>query len=738
MIAMRSFPALTLGVILSGAATPAIAAQCASGWGGTVHYSRTQETHDSKTVPKLSGKGSHTTTASMTYNYAAQVVVRPTPDPDASIAKTNINLAQVASETVRTTDEDVCLQTRERRQVSGTSESKSVISANASNLEAEVNVSLDSDDSYRISVRLPQLQGTASGSISSSFSGQCVAKKGVNQTVPESPYSIDPVSFASDGDDRINPSDPNRLTGSFVKTWSGVTERLSWNLRRCGSALRLVGLKFEDMRFPNWEDWQDISDQRGTIDGNIVRMTAIVANDGDTDKAATVKFKETYKGDKWDSAKPDGTLNNLSVIVPAGQQREVKFNWDSSGYAWYDDGRPRLIQRIRAELEEKGKRVDDQTRNLKVVPKPLVLVHGLWSNWGAWASWQNILTTTHSYDWKAFPVGERPEYGRMNTGEEVGNFGATYTIAQNAFELGKYVRYAQRDRNAWHIDLVAHSMGGLISRRYIHDLMPSYADGRPQVSRLVMLGTPNMGSVCADQISAALEYLEIPMHALRELRPSVVAQFNATMTKRKGVQFSVLAGNVFPAICTMAKANDGVVAVESARWTIADAAEDNVIHTAMTEAGPFGSFVKPRLAQGPSAYRGTDGGGGSGGGGGGGAAARIMLTDDGVPTPEPSSKADFAKLVKLAPGQTIDVAIPVKAARNLGLTLVAASVVSATLIDDTGAVAGRNDAATPEASQTFRSILVDRPVTRGRWTLKLHNSGETEREVLLSSWSSAQ
>ena len=33
--------------------------------------------------------------------------------------------------------------------------------------------------------------------------------------------------------------------------------------------------------------------------------------------------------------------------------------WDSSGYAWFDDGRPRLVQRIKAELEENGKKIDE-------------------------------------------------------------------------------------------------------------------------------------------------------------------------------------------------------------------------------------------------------------------------------------------------------------------------------------------------------------------------------------------
>ena len=47
------------------------------------------------------------------------------------------------------------------------------------------------------------------------------------------------------------------------------------------------------------------------------------------------------------------------------------------------------------------------------------------------------------------------------------------------------------------MDLVVHSMGGLISRQYLHSIAPSDPDKRPVVDHLVMLGTPNMGSQCA-------------------------------------------------------------------------------------------------------------------------------------------------------------------------------------------------------------------------------------------------
>ena len=740
MTLLRTLPAVALGLALSGAAAPvaaAAAARCDAGWAGTIEYARHQANSDSKTVTRVSGKGTETTDASMEYDYVAQVAVRPSQGADYSVGTANINLASVATETINSNDQMICPHERAMRQMSGRFVSKSQTRANATGLEAGVDITVDTDGRYTVSVRLPDIKGTVSGSSSASFSGQCKAKEATNQKIAEIPTTVDAMRFSSSGEDRVNPADPNRLSGGHSETAYGVTDSLRWSLRRCGGALRLVDLKFEDMQFPTWEAWKEITEQIGTTDGNIVRLTAVVANDSADEKAATVKFRDTYKGDKWDGAKPDGLLGEATVSVPPGEQREVQFKWDSSGYAWFDDGRPRLVQRIKAEVDDAGKKVDDMTRNLKVAPKPLVLVHGLWSNWKAWELWQNILTISHSYDWKAFPVGEKPEHGRMRTGEEMGNFGPTNTIAQNAIELANYVRYAQKDRNAWHVDLVAHSMGGLISRRYIHATMPIYPDGKPQVSHLVMLGTPNKGSSCADLISIPLELGGRSMEALRELRPLTVLRFNAENINRKGVPFSVLAGNPLPPVCRMLSMNDGVVAEPSAKWTISDHETQNILHTSMTGAEPFSSFVKPRVALGP----GKQVAGGSNStisGESEPAPARLMIV--GVDDQEEAAAAapDFSKIILIAPGQTMNVSIPVDVAQNLGLTFVAANTVSATLIDDKGVEVGANLSGTPEASQIFRSIFIDRAITAGKWTLTLQSKDRADREVILSTWSNTR
>ena len=421
-----------------------------------------------------------------------------------------------------------------------------------------------------------------------------------------------------------------------------------------------------------------------------------------------------------------------------------------------------MLQRIKAELEENGKKIDEQTKNLKVAPKPVVLVHGLWSNWKAWETWQNILTTSHSYDWKAFAVGEKPEKGVMNTGGAFLSTDPTNGIFENSQQLGKYIKYAQEDRNAWHVDIVAHSMGGLISRHYIHQFMPpNYQDGRPQIAHLVMLGTPNMGSPCADVMNFAFEALNKNVEAVRQLRQDVVADFNKVNTNRKGVKFSVLAGNPLPTMCKSVVWNDGVVPVPSAKWQVADNAESKNIHTELTGTADFSSFVKPRLAIGPKgnhnpempslpnqrsenfsnnpfasyfikASYGSEPPALAGG----------LNSRDPEAKLYPSANADgsdilFAKAVKIAPKQTVEIEIPVKAANDFGLTFMADPNISATLYNEKGEIVGKNLAKMPEANAWFRSIYVDKNVTAGTWKLKLENTFDKELEAIIATWNNA-
>lgn len=732
------------------AAAPAKKAPaCTGAWTGVVNYTRTQSQSNNKTVPRVSGRGEDTTQWQMSYNYRAAVAVLESPERNgSSVGRASVNHSFSSTETVEAKEKNSCDRGKTWQTMSGTSTSKTETTGNAGGLEANVSVGVNADGTYTVGVAVPEIQGRTTGSQTSSFSGQCTPKEGKNLSLPPTETRIDGNSLTSDGSHRVSPDDPNRLSGSYSKTWQNVTETITWNLQKCGAPLRLVAMKFEQPKFPNFDDWQEVTEQVGTVDGNMVKIKATVLNASGETKYADVKFKETYKGDKWDGARADAPLgdNVVSVRLDPGEEREVEMVWDSSGYAWYDDGRPRLVQRIKAELEENGKKTDELTKNLKVAPKPLVLVHGLWSNWRAWESWQNILTTTHSYDWKAFPVGEHPEKGLMNTGGEFLSTGPTNGIFENSQQVGRYVRYAQEDRNAWHVDVVAHSMGGLIARHYIHAFMPPSPDGRPQIAHLVMLGTPNMGSPCADVMNFTFEMLGKNVEAVRQLKPSVVEEFNRVTTNRKGVKFSVLAGDPLPVMCKTVTPNDGVVPVESAFWKIRDHALSKNVHTELTGTADFSSFVKPRLAVGPKGNHNPEA-----------PEASRLGNRDGLWPGAPAfvnaahtrsdafaggasaddSRPDFAKELTLAAGQAVEVEIPVAAAESFGVTFMASASVSATLVDEKGAVRGKGVAGAPEAAGFFRTIYVDRGVTAGTWKLRLENTGKSETPAVIAAWSTS-
>ena len=744
------------GTQTAAAPAPKKAPACSGAWTGVVTYTRSQTNTNNKTVPRVSGRGEDTTNWEMKYDYRASVAVLESPERNgSSVGRASVNHSLTSNETVTAKERNSCDRGKTWQVMTGTSTSKTETSGSAGGLEANVGVGVNTDGTYTVSVGVPQINGKTTGQQTSTYRGQCVPKEGRNLSMPPTETSIDGNSLTSDGTHRVNPSDPNRLSGSYSRTWQNVTETLTWNLQKCGAPLRLIDLKFEHPRFPNLEDWQEIAEQTGTIDGNLVKIKAKVLNASGETKYADVRFKETYKGDKWDGARADAPLQDsvVSVRLDPGEEREVEMVWDSSGYAWFDDGRPRLVQRIKAELEEGGKKTDELTKNLKVAPKPLVLVHGLWSNWRAWEAWQNILTTSHSYDWKAFPVGERPEKGVMNTGGEFLSTGPTNGIFENSQQVGKYIRYAQEDRNAWHVDVVAHSMGGLITRHYIHNFMPTSADGRPQVSHLVMLGTPNMGSPCADVMNSTFEVLGKTVEAVRQLKPSVVAEFNRVTTNRKGVKFSVLAGNPLPVMCKTVVWNDGVVPVESAIWQIRDNALSKNVHTDLTGTADFSSFVKPRLAVGPKGdhnperpeqpqlpqfpgqvnrnQHGTFAPSLLNASYVAHAGAAFAATDE-------EFRPSFAREVRLAPKQSVEVEIPVAAAAaNFGVTFMAGAQVSATLADERGAVRGKNLAGSAEARGFFRTIYVESNVNAGTWKLRLENTGTLDASVVISAWSDA-
>jgi pimeloyl-ACP methyl ester carboxylesterase len=573
----------------------------AAAWTGVVMYTRTQTQSDNKTVERVSGRGKDTRNWEMKFDYKAMVGVIEDPERNGlSAGKASITHSFTSKDTNVAVEKNSCDRGKTWQEMTGTFVSETTISGQGKE-DANVHVGVNSDGTYSVSVGIPQIKGTVAGSQSSTFSGQCTPKEAKRRTMPPSPTTIQGQSLTSDGTHRVDPNDPYRLAGSYSLTLpGGVVETITWNLQKNATELRIIDLEFEDMKYPNWDDWQPISEQTGTVDGNWVKIKATVFNGSGETKTGEVYLKETYKGDKWDGARPDVPLKDqtFTVTLDAGEQRELEMLWDSSGYAWFDDGRPRLVQRIKAEAWENYRKVDEMTKNLKVRPKPIVLVPGIWSNRNHFEIYQNLFTTTHSYGWKAMAVVDTSSHGRIAGEGTTKPSTANRTVYALADNLTTYVHEVRGSLNAWHIDMLAHSTGGLVARLYVHKQMEILPDNHPVIKHLMLMGTPNNGVPCADSMGYNDAFRD-SMQTAKELMPDEIALFNKYVTQRKGTKFSALVGNSVPILCTTPQWNDGFVSVESAKYGIEDVTFTSAMHPNMVSTENFNGYVRAHVVVGP-------------------------------------------------------------------------------------------------------------------------------------------
>ncbi|HEU5078733.1 MAG TPA: alpha/beta hydrolase [Opitutaceae bacterium] len=457
----------------------------AEGWSGIITYQKTlydSHSSDEPVIGAIDQARNHIThQLERVYRYDAQIVVidgnSKTPQTDA-----NITLLDSDSDNSRQVEWGSCGWGPEHNFVIAGEHSK-ITRGHATAPAKYFNIGIDEKGgSYHFSLELPELKGAYNQEDHVKRSGFC--QPGNNLPIDVSDASevrIEPQAVSID-DGKLDPKHPDRLHGS--KTWDTSSPQvksfaytITWDLRRGPDNVMITDLHYEHPRYPDWNDWEIITPETGTIDGNPVKIKATVVNLSSEHKDAVLKLIETFKGDHWNAARKDEPLENGTFNVPLdpGEERTVELQFDSTGYAWMDDAphqpladtpqvRPFSVHRIRAELSVNEVKKDEKTENLKIAPRPVVLLHGLWSDAQEWAPYQNYLTLAWGYEWRAYPVGEYPSHGEMRMGtlltEDAGQ-----TIAQNVAGVTSYVEYARHDRNAWHVDMVAHSTGGLVARR---------------------------------------------------------------------------------------------------------------------------------------------------------------------------------------------------------------------------------------------------------------------------------
>lgn len=280
-----------------------------------------------------------------------------------------------------------------------------------------------------------------------------------------------------------------------------------------------------------------------------------------------------------------------SCIVPSGNAACETDPFLSLGWYWNIHGEPQDIVIVHATAN--GGEIVAQSEPVTVKPRPVVMVHGFLSNPDTWASYVGSDGFLASLGLQGFAVGDGQAPGRLNTGNMFEPTGRTNTIGENAEILGQYIAGVKQKTGAQMVDLVVHSMGGMISRYYIDRVMQER-----DVAQLIMLGSPMGGSDCA-VLPAALGFF---LPASIEIRESYMRGiFNRQITHRRGIEFFDLAGTAIrepvKSPCT-AVPNDTVVALDSVNAIPLQMSQLAEVHSNLTlSQSAFDAFVKPLLTK---------------------------------------------------------------------------------------------------------------------------------------------
>ncbi len=498
----------------------------------------------------------------------------------------------------------------------------------------------------------------------------------------------------------------------------------------------------------------------GTVDGNNVDVIAVLHNDTPEKQETEVSF-----GNPTDNSASVGIQQPFVSVEPEAT-RMVDEVLNTSGLAWTNNEMMAPQYEVKVSLADET----SETTRLTVRPKPVILVHGLASSAATWIKYVGpggFLQSTNPL-WHGYAVGDGQAPGKMDTSaiEKPG-----HTIAENASQEALYIEGVRQETNAEHVDLVGHSMGGLISRYYIQDLMPAPLPGEsgPVVSHLVMLGTPNEGSPCPYlALAAELPLAVIPglyhlNEPLLQNTTGSVLLFDKEIDNTRGVQFSVLAGDLPLQLCSGSiVANDGLVAEQSTWYIYPDKAALPLTHIEETGSlRAFSEWVKPHLAVGPSKAH------------GGNYTGPLASSDSPAPSDPPASsdvleasrfaatraraafrpravptatgqKAKLCLVAAPAPpisaGETttlpaggktsMAIAVPAHAGK-LTAVILAQATVTTQLLDPGGRVMQTIAAGSTAAGGLFRTLTVSSP-RAGTWHLEATASGGEGSEIVIA------
>ena len=158
--------------------------------------------------------------------------------------------------------------------------------------------------------------------------------------------------------------------------------------------------------------------------------------------------------------------------------------------------------------------------------RPVILLHGFFMNRSQWL-WlgRNLLAR-----------GVGPLYGT--------SYFSPQAVASSARHLQRFVAYVMAREDAEQVDIVAHSLGGLVARYYIEQM-----NGAQHVGRLVTLGSPHRGTKLGRLgLSNSPSARELPPASARllGLRPAASVEYTSIWSRADAVVVPPESSSVLP------------------------------------------------------------------------------------------------------------------------------------------------------------------------------------------------
>lgn len=223
---------------------------------------------------------------------------------------------------------------------------------------------------------------------------------------------------------------------------------------------------------------------------------------------------------------------------------------------------------------------------LALAPRPVVLVHGMWSD----ATWWSSYTSSSGFLRSADPEWIGAAVNTMDTGSAFLPYRSVKSVAENAELTWTFIRSRMEALGAHEVDLVGHSLGGVIIRRMLHDPANGPA-ARSAVRSVVLLGTPNGGSDCSESWS-------VPANS--EITFSAMSTFNLAYPGYPGAFTTSLYSDHIGFTCFGSSDGDLFVPAWSTQAQSVDAVtriNPGVQHAFLTsDSRVFSGYVRPALA----------------------------------------------------------------------------------------------------------------------------------------------